>query len=194
MKRLIFHAPWASTSAPDSSCGPGGAEMSESMAYPTLYRKRIMPDECVLLKDDTVISCSEDILLTKWNAIHPKKDLHHGYSCYFLKEGIKLSKFYRKDGSLMYWYFDVVEYYYNKENNSLTSLDLLADVIVYPDGFVKVLDLDELAEALEKGTLSEELLKKCLFRLNRLLENIYSGHFPMLKKYIDDAESSPMPF
>ena len=55
----------------------------------------------------------------------------------------------------MYWYFDIVEYDYDKENNSLTSLDLLADVIVYPDGFVKVLDLDELAEALGKGTLSE---------------------------------------
>ena len=89
----------------------------------------------------------------------------------------------------MYWYFDIVEYDYDKENNSLTSLDLLADVIVYPDGFVKVLDLDELAEALEKGTLSEELLKKCLFRLNKLLETIYSGQFPAYQKYIDDAEN-----
>ncbi|GFH91943.1 hypothetical protein IMSAGC002_03207 [Lachnospiraceae bacterium] len=163
--------------------------MSECMNYPTLYRKRIMPDECVLLKDDIIISCSEDTLLTRWNAIRPKKDLHHGYSCYFLKEGIKLSKFYRKDNSLMYWYFDIVEYDYDKENNSLTSLDLLADVIVYPDGFVKVLDLDELAEALGKGTLSEELLKKCLFRLNKLLETIYSGQFPAYQKYIDDAEN-----
>ena len=83
----------------------------------------------------------------------------------------------------MYWYFDIVEYDYDKENNSLTSLDLLADVIV------KVLDLDELAEALGKGTLSEELLKKCLFRLNKLLETIYSGQFPAYQKYIDDAEN-----
>lgn len=168
--------------------------MSAFMTYPTLYRKRIMPDECVLLKDDIIISFNEDILLTKWNAIRPKKDLHHGYSCYFLKEGIKLSKFYRKDGTLMYWYFDIVEYDYHEGNNTLTTLDLLADVIVYPDGFVKVLDLDELAEALGKGTLSEELLKKCLFRLNKLLENIYSGHFPAYQKYIDDAEDKSMPF
>ena len=62
----------------------------------------------------------------------------------------------------MYWYFDIVEYDYDKENNSLTSLDLLADVIVYPDGFVKVLDLDELAEALG---------------------------FPAYQRYIDDAEN-----
>ena len=128
------------------------------MTYPTLYRKRILPNECVHLKDDIILSCNGDIILTKWNALRPKKDLHHGYSCYFLKEGLKLSKFYRSD-------------------DSLTSLDLLADVIVCPDGFVKVIDLDELAISMEKGTLSEDLLKKCLFRLNKLLQIIYSGKF-----------------
>ena len=35
---------------------------------------------------------------------------------------------------------------------------LLADVVICPDGFVKVVDLDELAIAMDKGTLSEELL------------------------------------
>ena len=46
-------------------------------------------------------------------------------------------------GSLLYWYCDIVEYEYRPEDNSLTSLDLLADVIICPDGFVKVIDLDE---------------------------------------------------
>ncbi len=26
----------------------------------TLYRKRIIPDECVLLKDDLILSCDEE--------------------------------------------------------------------------------------------------------------------------------------
>ncbi|MCI9199674.1 MAG: DUF402 domain-containing protein [Lachnospiraceae bacterium] len=160
------------------------------MNYPTLYRKRIMPDECVYLKDDVILKCNEDIILTKWNALRPKKELHHGYSCYFLKEGLKLSKFYRNDDSLLYWYCDIVEYEYRPEDNSLTSLDLLADVIICPDGFVKVIDLDELAIAMDKGTLSEELLKKCLFRLNKLLQIIYRGDFLLLQKYIDEAESA----
>ena len=160
------------------------------MTYPTLYRKRIMPDECVYLKDDVILKCNEDIILTKWNALRPKKELHHGYSCYFLKEGLKLSKFYRNDDSLLYWYCDIVEYEYRPEDNSLTSLDLLADVIICPDGFVKVIDLDELAIAMDKGTLSEELLKKCLFRLNKLLQIIYRGDFLLLQKYIDEAESA----
>jgi len=160
------------------------------MNYPTLYRKRIMPDECVYLKDDVILKCNEDIILTKWNALRPKKELHHGYSCYFLKEGLKLSKFYRNDNSLLYWYCDIVEYEYRPEDNSLTSLDLLSDVVICPDGFVKVVDLDELAIAMDKGTLSEELLKKCLFRLNNLLQIIYCGDFLLLQKYIDEAESA----
>lgn len=160
------------------------------MNYPTLYRKRIMPDECVYLKDDVILKCNEDIILTKWNALRPKKELHHGYSCYFLKEGLKLSKFYRNDNSLLYWYCDIVEYEYRPEDNSLTSLDLLADVVICPDGFVKVVDLDELAIAMDKGTLSEELLKKCLFRLNKLLQIIYRGDFLLLQKYIDEVETA----
>ncbi len=159
------------------------------MTYPTLYRKRIIPDECVHLKDDVILCCNGEIILTEWKAIRPKKELHHGYSCYFLKEGLKLSKFYRRDNSLLYWYCDIVEYDYRQADHSLTSLDLLADVIVYPDGFVKVIDLDELAISMGKGALSEELLKKCLFRLSKLLEIIYSGNFHMLQKYIDEIES-----
>lgn len=155
------------------------------MTYPTLYRKRIIPDECILLKDDIIIHNTQDCIVTKWNALNPKKDLHHGYSCYFLKKGFKVSKFLREDNSLLYWYCDIVEYTHDSENNTLTSLDLLTDVIVYPDGFVKVVDIDELATALDKGLLSEELLKKSLLQLNRLLEIIYSGDFYTLQQNIE---------
>lgn len=156
------------------------------MTYPTLYRKRIMPQECIHLKDDIIIEYSGDIILTKWNALKPKKDLHHGYSCYFLKEGFKVSQFLREDNSLLYWYCDIVEYLPDPAANTLTSLDLLADVIIYPDGYVKVMDLDELVTTLEQGLLTQELLKKCLTRLDRLLQIIYNGNFHTLQKFIED--------
>ena len=57
-----------------------------------LFRKRIIPNECILLKDDIILSANEEFIITKWNALKPKKDLHHGYSCFFLKEGFKISK------------------------------------------------------------------------------------------------------
>ena len=66
--------------------------------------------------------------------------------------------------------------------------DLLADVILYPDGFVKVVDLGELAEAFEKRLLSEELLKKALRQTNQLLTLIYSGGFSSLQSVINDIE------
>ena len=54
------------------------------MTYPALYRRRLIPDECILLKDDIVLEWNEDRIVTSWKALHPKKDLHHGSSCYFL--------------------------------------------------------------------------------------------------------------
>ena len=152
------------------------------MVNPVLYRRRIIPLECIELKDDIILACNENFILTSWKALRPKKDLHHGFSCYFLKEGIKLSKFYREDHSLICWYADIVEYDYDSQKNTLTSTDLLVDVLIYPDGFVKVVDLDELAIALEKHLLDEEVLKKCLRTVDKLLNSIYSGEFEEMKQ------------
>lgn len=155
------------------------------MTNPVLYRRRLIPDECIPLKDDLILECNEDRIVTSWNAIHPKKDLHHGYSCYFLKEGFKVSKFHYEDGRLLYWYCDIVSYDYSPSDNTLIVTDLLADVIIYPDGFVKVVDLDELVTALESRALSLDTLKACLNRLDKLLNIIYSGSFSKLTSYID---------
>ena len=154
------------------------------MANPILYRRRIIPEECVLLKDDIILSCDEDHIVTSWHALHPKKDLHHGSSCYFLKEGFKVSKFCRENGDLLYWYCDIVDFDFHSSDNSLIVTDLLADVIVYPDGFVKVVDLDELVTALDTRSIGLDTLKSSLLRLDRLLTIIYSGNFDSLKKFI----------
>ena len=97
---------------------------------PIIYRKRMIPEECILLKDDILLEVTDDIIVTKWNTLKPKRELHHGFSCYFLKQGFKVSKFYRADNTLMYWYCDIVDYDYNEETNTLVATDLLADVII----------------------------------------------------------------
>ena len=150
-----------------------------------LYRRRIIPEECVLLKDDIILSYDEEHIITSWKALHPKKDLHHGSSCYFLKKGFKVSKFCYENGSLLYWYCDIVDFDYHPSDNSMIVTDLLADVIIYPDGFVKVVDLDELVTALESRSISLDTLKSSLMRLNQLLKIIYSGGFDTLKSYIE---------
>lgn len=156
------------------------------MPTPILYRKRIIPDECVLLKDDKILHRDEQIIVTGWNTLKPRKDLHHGFSCYFLKEGYKISKFYREDNSLLYWYCDIVEYDYHPDTDTYIVTDLLADVIIYPDGFVKVVDIDELVTALNEKLISEDTLKKSLLNLSSLLEIIYSGTFDKLIEPINN--------
>lgn len=156
------------------------------MTNPTLYRRRIIPDECVMLKDDIILYCSRERIVTSWNTLHPKKDLHHGMSCYFLQEGFKVSKFCHADDSLLYWYCDIVDFNYHPGDNSLIVTDLLADVIIYPDGFVKVVDLDELVAALESRSISLDTLKSSLMRLDKLLNLIYSNQFDTLKAYIEN--------
>ncbi len=158
------------------------------MNYPLLYRKRIIPNECILLKDDTILSWDENRIVTGWHALKPRKDLHHGYSCYFLKEGYKVSKFYRADNSLLYYYCDIITTEYIPDGHRFIVTDLLADVIVYPDGFVKVVDLDEMVPALEQGGITMDELKRALLSCNSLLSVIYDGRLSELTKYIEQYE------
>ncbi len=158
------------------------------MPYPALYRKRIIPNECIELKNDKILYYDKDRIVTKWNALKPKKELHHGYSCYFLAEGFKISKFYREDNSLLYHYCDIITHELLSAENKLIVTDLLIDVIVYPDGLVKVVDLDEIVPALNCGGISLDDLKRALLSCNNLLNHIYTGNLDRLAGCIDPYE------
>lgn len=155
------------------------------MNFSKLYRKRLIPMECILLKDDIIEYCSEDMLITSWKTLNPKIEFSHGCSCYFFQEGFKISKFYKPDGQLLYYYCDIVEFEKNKEDNSLIVTDLLADVIIYPDGRLQVMDLDELADAQEQALISGFQLNRSLRRLNKLLNIIQKGEFHHLLQKIE---------
>jgi len=155
------------------------------MKISSIYRRRIIPAECILLKDDVIVYQDEKVIITKWNTLNPKTSFTHGCSCCFLEKGIKLSKFYRGDGSLLSWYCDIVDYAYSPDGQTLTATDLLADVVVYPDGRMKVVDLDELADALEQKLITTEQMTGCLRSLNHLLSLIYHGEFHSLQARLD---------
>ena len=150
------------------------------MDKPILYRKRIIPDECIKLKDDAILYHDSSMIVTSWRAFSQKDYLSYGYSCYFIENGIKLSKFYKSDDTFSRWYFDIVSYQDGPIANSIMVVDLLADVIVYPDGLIKVVDLDELAEALSKNLITSRQMNECLNNLNKLLTKLYAGKLPEL--------------
>ncbi|MCR5637885.1 MAG: DUF402 domain-containing protein [Lachnospiraceae bacterium] len=160
------------------------------MIYPTLFRKRVIPNECIELKNDVILQCNDETIVTSWNALHKRSDISTGYSCYYLKRGYKISKFFQPDKSLRYWYCDIVDYQYDEASNKLVVMDLLADVIIYPDGTIKVVDLDELSDAFDQNLISADLLKKSLLSLNRLLTELYSNGISELEAPIIDNSKS----
>ena len=154
----------------------------------TLYRRRLIPAEIVHLKNDIVLYHDDTVIITKWKTIKPRKDMDHGFSAYLLKEGIKVSKFYRPDNSLLYWYCDIVDYEYDESVNSYTSTDLLTDVVLYPDGQIRVLDLDELAEASVKDMITKDQLHSALMRTDKLLNVMYRNEFNKYTDLIDEFD------
>lgn len=156
----------------------------------TLYRKRLVPMECVELKDDVIVYQDADRIVTVWNTLKPKKEFSHGISYYVMNEGIKVSKFYRDDNSLTYIYVDIIDTEYNKEEDKFIFTDLIADVIVNEDGNYRVVDLDELADAFKSDIISKDYLVASLNRLNNLLLSIYSGSFKEYVKFIERFEAN----
>ncbi|MCR4617810.1 MAG: DUF402 domain-containing protein [Lachnospiraceae bacterium] len=150
-----------------------------------IFRKRIIPAQCILLDKDIIVERTEDYILTSWKTLRPKAEFDHGTSCYFLNEGIKISKFYKENGDLLYWYCDVVQYDFSDGGRELTVTDLLADVIVYPGGRIKVMDLDELADAKEQGLITDDQMIGCLRTLNNLLTIIYRDKFDKFQAHLD---------
>ena len=153
---------------------------------PALYRKRLIPDECIHLKDDIIVYSGDNCLITKWKTLHPKREFSHGISYYCISNGWKISKFFDSDNNLTYIYCDIIDTDYDSTTDTYVFTDLLADVIIEDNGFVRVVDLDELADAHNEHILSDELLCIALRRLDRLLKNIYSGEF---KEYIARLDS-----
>ncbi len=139
-----------------------------------LYRKRYIPDETVFLKDDKIIHADCETIVTKWHTLKPRNDFARGISVYYLKEGYKVSEMINDCGKTVYYYCDIIEPVYNKNSNSYIFNDLLADVKVYSNGKIEVVDLDELAEAFKNGYITSSQLYKALRQLDRLLNIIYS--------------------
>ena len=133
---------------------------------------------------------TDDVIITKWDVLKPRKDISTGISAYFLKKGIKVSKVFDSNGSLVYYYCDIIETLHDNDRDEYTFNDLLIDVLVYPDGHVEVVDMDEFADIMEHGTLSNDIIAKALRTTDYLLKLIYSGNFSELTKYITDIEKT----
>lgn len=154
-----------------------------------LYRKRFIPNEIIELKDDLILREEKDLIITKWTCLKPRKDIAYGLSAYILNKGYKICKVYNHNNELVYWYCDIITSNYDQVSNSLVVTDLLIDILIYGDGTVNVVDLDEVALALERNliTVSEACL--ALRTANNLLHEIETGTFQTYQLYINEFDS-----
>lgn len=151
-----------------------------------LFRRRYIPDELVELKDDIILHRDREIIVTKWDSLKPRDDISGGCSAYFLDRGWKVSRILQHDGSMRYWYCDIIEPEFDEASNTYTFKDMLIDVLIYPDSHVEVVDMDEFADALEQKTISVESAANALRATDSFLRKIYGGHFDTLTKHITD--------
>ena len=156
------------------------------MSRPRLFRRRFIPDENIELKDDMILALEPNLIITSWNVLKPRRDISRGVSAYFIDRGIKVSKVFDNAGQMVYWYCDIIETHYDEKENTYTFNDLLIDVVVYPDGQVEVLDMDEFADAMEQGILSVGTIAHAMRATDDLLHTIYAGEFEKYTHYIDD--------
>jgi predicted RNA-binding protein associated with RNAse of E/G family len=162
------------------------------MTTPLLYRRRFIPNELIPLKDDIILAMEKDLIITKWVTLHPRKDIARGISAYYLDQGFKISKVYDRNNKIVYWYCDIIQSKINSEKNTVIIEDLLIDVILYENGMFKVMDLDELCDALDQGMITQTEATKALRTLDNLLKIIYEGQFYNFQSKINQAEENTM--
>lgn len=148
------------------------------MKKPSILRTRYIPFETVDISSDEMLFRNDEILITRWKAIKPRADISGGISYTFLKEGIKISRFYDADKKFAYWYCDIIDVKYDNTIDQYTFIDLLLDVKLMPDGTMKVLDADELAVALEEGLITQEQACSSLKKMDSILQKVYKNNFP----------------
>jgi len=158
------------------------------MTTPMLYRRRFIPDELIPLKDDIILISEKDFILTKWITLHPRKDIARGISAFYLDKGIKISKIFDRNNHVVYWYCDIIQSKKDTEKNTVIIEDLLIDVILYEDGTVRIMDLDELADALDRKLITQGEATHALYTLNSLLKTIYEGNFSSLQEAVNQAD------
>ena len=143
-----------------------------------LYRRRFIPNELKLLTDDKILHIDDNLIITSWTTLKPRSDFASGISAYYRKEGFKISRHYGADGTFTRWYCDIVTE--SQTGNEITFSDLLIDVVIFPDGTVRVVDLDEAADALEQKLITSDMLMQALRSTDKLLSYIHQGRFSEL--------------
>jgi hypothetical protein len=108
---------------------------------------------------------------------------------YFVRKGYTISKVFHRNGEFMYYYCDVMDMR-QVGRMRYVMVDLLLDMIVYPDGRYHVIDIDEFATAIEKGQLKRRQQVHALRTLDKMIRLQTQRKF--IPPYLAEAQMFPL--
>lgn len=108
---------------------------------------------------------------------------------YFVRKGYTISKVFHRSGEFMYYYCDVMDMR-QVSRTRYVMVDLLLDMIVYPDGRYHVIDIDEFATAIEKGQLKRRQQVHALRTLDKMIRLQTQRQF--IPSYLAEATMFPL--
>lgn len=152
----------------------------------SIYRVRHIPTERILLSEDKKLFYDGNLLITSWLSLHPHKEFTSGISVHDFQNHYKVTRFAKADGSLFQWYCDIInvhriDFDEATQRPAIEVEDLLIDVVQLPDGIVRVVDLDEAADACERGMIRVSDLTMALRCTDKLLREFAANNLAYYK-------------
>ena len=154
-----------------------------------------LPDNVLDLHDELVYRSKEIIVgKSQIRSAHSvvfdeKTVLTSGYEIvYFeiMRKWFSVGKIRDLDGKHTGYYCDIITPPRLLEHSAVEITDLFLDLWVSPDLRYKVLDEEELEDALEKGWITKPLYQKSRIELEKLVNSVKRGDFPPpLVKYLE---------
>lgn len=91
-----------------------------------------------------------------------------------------------QDGLLIQWYLDVISAMGVDEAGYPWYDDLYLDVVATPDGWVEIIDGDDLDAALNNGAIDQPLHDQAWRTANRLASELSRGEFALNQRVVGD--------
>nr|WP_232330956.1 MULTISPECIES: DUF402 domain-containing protein [unclassified Thermoactinomyces] len=108
---------------------------------------------------------------------------------YFVRKGYTISKVFGRSGEFLYYYCDVMQMY-QVNRLKYVMVDLLLDLIVYPDGRYHLIDIDEFADAVERGQLKRRQQVHALRTLDQMIR--LQTERKLIPAFIHEAKMYPL--
>ncbi len=143
-----------------------------------IFKQKFIPEKIYDISDDEVIFFNNEFMITSWEATNSEMGVKKALSLTSFSNGYQISKKFNKENEFMYWYCDIVKAWHDREKNEIWIQDLIADVILFPDKALQVIDLPELVEARKNGLITEVLFQECHKSILSLVSSVIHGNFP----------------